>query len=168
MLLREAQRASEAAVAAVLPAIVPGVREVELAGRVLAAMAGRGLTACHVEPIFCVIPRRARDAPWTFPGGLPYRELTGDAMAAVARAHGGDPTPDDVARLGGSVADWPAFPDSHDALTRLQTRFRVGVEDLLLLARIDQTRAVERTPVDLSVLAADACSDAVAAAPGRP
>src|SRR5207248_11666765 len=36
------------------------------------------------------------------------------------------------------------------------------------LAGIDQARAVERTPVDLSVLAADADSDAVAAAPGRP
>ena len=42
------------------------------------------------------------------------------------------------------------------------------VEDLLLLARLDQTRPVERTPVDLAVLAADACSDAVAAAPDRP
>jgi 2-haloacid dehalogenase len=56
-----------------------------------------------------------------------YRELAGDAMAAVARAHGSDPAPDDVARLGASVADWPAFPDSHDALTRLKTRFRLGV-----------------------------------------
>jgi two-component system, OmpR family, sensor kinase len=42
------------------------------------------------------------------------------------------------------------------------------VEDLLLLARLDQTRPIERTPVDLAVLAADACSDAVAAAPDRP
>ena len=36
------------------------------------------------------------------------------------------------------------------------------VEDLLLLARLDQTRPVDRRPVDLAVLAADACSDAVA------
>ncbi len=42
------------------------------------------------------------------------------------------------------------------------------VEDLLLLARLDQTRPIERAPVDLAVLAADACSDAVAAAPDRP
>jgi len=56
-----------------------------------------------------------------------YREIAGEAMTAVARAHGADPTPDDVARLGGSVADWPAFPDSHDALTRLKSRFRLGV-----------------------------------------
>jgi 2-haloalkanoic acid dehalogenase type II len=56
-----------------------------------------------------------------------YREVTGDAMATVARAHGAEPTPDDVARLGGSVVDWPAFPDSHDALARLKKRFRLGV-----------------------------------------
>jgi two-component system OmpR family sensor kinase len=41
------------------------------------------------------------------------------------------------------------------------------VEDLLLLARLDQTRTTERAPVDLAVLAADACSDAVASAPER-
>src|SRR5512144_2503556 len=56
-----------------------------------------------------------------------YREIAGEAMAAVARAHGAEPSPDEVARLGGSVVDWPAFPDSHDALIRLKTRFRLGV-----------------------------------------
>jgi 2-haloacid dehalogenase len=56
-----------------------------------------------------------------------YREIAGEAMAAVARAHGAEPAADDVARLGGSVVDWPAFPDSHDALVRLKTRFRLGV-----------------------------------------
>jgi len=46
-------------------------------------------------------------------------------------------------------------------------RMRTLVDDLLLLARVDQVRDVERAPVDLAVLAADACSDAVAMAPGR-
>ena len=56
-----------------------------------------------------------------------YREIAGEAMATVARAHGVEPSPDDVARLGGSVADWPTFADSHDALTLLKNRFRLGV-----------------------------------------
>jgi 2-haloacid dehalogenase len=56
-----------------------------------------------------------------------YREIAGEAMAAVARAHGAGLTDDDVARLGGSVVDWPAFPDSHDALASLKTRFRLGI-----------------------------------------
>jgi two-component system OmpR family sensor kinase len=47
-------------------------------------------------------------------------------------------------------------------------RMKVLVEDLLLLARLDETRPVEREPVDLAVLAADACSDAVAVAADRP
>ncbi|HEV7863789.1 MAG TPA: HAMP domain-containing sensor histidine kinase [Acidimicrobiia bacterium] len=47
-------------------------------------------------------------------------------------------------------------------------RMKTLVEDLLLLARLDHTHPVERTSVDLTVLAADACSDAVASAPGRP
>jgi two-component system OmpR family sensor kinase len=48
------------------------------------------------------------------------------------------------------------------------TRMKGLVEDLLLLARLDQIRPSERAAVDLAVLAADACSDAVATAPGRP
>ena len=47
-------------------------------------------------------------------------------------------------------------------------RMKVLVEDLLTLARLDQTHLIERVPVDLAVLAADACSDAVAADPNRP
>ncbi len=46
-------------------------------------------------------------------------------------------------------------------------RMRRLVEDLLLLARLDQAPAVARVPVDLAVLAADACSDAVATDPAR-
>ena len=46
-------------------------------------------------------------------------------------------------------------------------RMKLLVEDLLLLARLDQTRVAERAPVDLAVVAADACSDAAATAPGR-
>ena len=47
-------------------------------------------------------------------------------------------------------------------------RMKGLVEDLLLLARLDQVRTVDRTEVDLAVLAADACSDAMAIEPGRP
>jgi two-component system, OmpR family, sensor kinase len=46
-------------------------------------------------------------------------------------------------------------------------RMKTLVDDLLLLARLDETRPAERQPVDLAVLAADACSDAVAVAPDR-
>jgi two-component system OmpR family sensor kinase len=47
-------------------------------------------------------------------------------------------------------------------------RMRTLVEDLLLLARLDERRDVEPVVFDLAVLAADACSDAAAVDAGRP
>jgi two-component system OmpR family sensor kinase len=46
-------------------------------------------------------------------------------------------------------------------------RMKVLVEDLLLLARLDQHPPIERKPTDLVVLAADACTDVVATDPER-
>ncbi|MCU1399945.1 MAG: integral rane sensor signal transduction histidine kinase [Acidimicrobiales bacterium] len=46
-------------------------------------------------------------------------------------------------------------------------RMKVLVDDLLMLARLDQPRPTEPGPVDLAVLCADACSDAHAIAPTR-
>ncbi len=47
------------------------------------------------------------------------------------------------------------------------TRMGVLVEELLLLARLDEDRALDREPVDLTRLAADAVADAKIVAPGR-
>jgi two-component system OmpR family sensor kinase len=47
-------------------------------------------------------------------------------------------------------------------------RMRSLVEDLLLLARLDLAPEPQHDALDLAVLAADACSDAVAMAPERP
>ena len=44
----------------------------------------------------------------------------------------------------------------------------IMVDDLLLLARLDQGRPLERNPVDLAVIAADAVDDALAVDPDRP
>jgi two-component system OmpR family sensor kinase len=56
------------------------------------------------------------------------------------------------------------------ALGRVESealRMQGLVEDLLLLARLDAGRPLEREPVDLSLLTMDAVSDAHAAAPGH-
>ncbi|MDX1659118.1 MAG: HAMP domain-containing sensor histidine kinase [Nitriliruptorales bacterium] len=61
--------------------------------------------------------------------------------------------------------------DQATAVRRIEQeakRMRVLVDDLLLLARLDEERPVEQARVDLAVLAADACSDAVALDPDRP
>jgi 2-haloalkanoic acid dehalogenase type II len=97
----------EAGILAALRAIVPALAEAD--GETLLDEYGNAEAALEAGPY-----RR-------------YREIAGEAMAVVARAHGAEPTPDDIGRLGGSVIDWPAFADSHAALARLKTRFRLGV-----------------------------------------
>jgi two-component system OmpR family sensor kinase len=67
------------------------------------------------------------------------------------------------------AADRPE--DLATAMRRIEeesARMGVLVEDLLLLARLDQARQSERVPVDLARLAADAVDDARAVAPDRP
>jgi 2-haloalkanoic acid dehalogenase type II len=57
----------------------------------------------------------------------PYRDILAGCLDAIASEHGIGI--DDAARLafGGSVAAWPAFPDSPEALARLHARYRLGV-----------------------------------------
>ena len=61
--------------------------------------------------------------------------------------------------------------DLAKAMRRIEeeaARMGVLVDDLLLLARLDQGRALERRPVDLARVAADAVDDARAVEPDRP
>ena len=57
----------------------------------------------------------------------PYRQVLGEVLTAMLGHFGATPTRDEIAAFGGSVVDWPAFPDSGAALARLQTRFKLGV-----------------------------------------
>ncbi len=56
-----------------------------------------------------------------------YRDVLTEAARATCSTYSVEPTAEELAMFGGSVVDWPAFPDSHDALSRLKTRFRLGV-----------------------------------------
>ena len=65
----------------------------------------------------------------------------------------------------------PPGPDLDRVMGRVEGEAaRMGqlVEEMLLLARLDQQREMERKPVDLLQLAADAVHDAQAVDPGRP
>lgn len=67
------------------------------------------------------------------------------------------------------AADRPE--DLAKAMRRIEqeaSRMGVLVDDLLLLARLDQGRPLEQAPVDLSRVAADAVDDARAVDPSRP
>jgi len=56
-----------------------------------------------------------------------YRDILASSFIEVCHRFGIDPDPEAAAAFGGSVADWPPFPDSAEALRRLQSRFRLGV-----------------------------------------
>ena len=60
-------------------------------------------------------------------GYLRYREVLARSADLVGRELGVEPGPAELAAFGGSVGDWPAFPDSADALARLHERFRLAV-----------------------------------------
>jgi 2-haloacid dehalogenase len=57
----------------------------------------------------------------------PYREILSNVLRRVCAEAGVEPTDLEVRAFGGSVGEWPAFPDSTDALHRLAARFRLGV-----------------------------------------
>ncbi len=56
-----------------------------------------------------------------------YREVLGLTLRLMAAELGLTTTPEQEARFGGSVVDWPAFSDSNDALKSLQERYKLVV-----------------------------------------
>jgi len=56
-----------------------------------------------------------------------YREVLAGSVRGVATDLGFEPSDEQVAAFAGSVGDWPAFPDSAEALAALKRRFRLGV-----------------------------------------
>lgn len=58
---------------------------------------------------------------------LRYRDVLAQGLRGVAAELEHPVTDEEAATFGGSVVDWPAFPDSAAALARLSSRFRLGV-----------------------------------------
>lgn len=56
-----------------------------------------------------------------------YRDVLAIGLRGVAADHGLEASESAVGPFSESVRDWPAFPDSTDALRRLARRFRLGV-----------------------------------------
>jgi two-component system OmpR family sensor kinase len=86
-------------------------------------------------------------------------------FAEYYRQRGGIATPG-----GGTGSGQLASADMDRIMRRVEqesTRMGILVEDMLLLARLDQQRPLEARPVDLLTLAADAVHDARVVAPSR-
>jgi 2-haloacid dehalogenase len=62
-----------------------------------------------------------------------YPEVLARGMRLLGENLGAEVTGEDAARLARSVPDWPAFPDSHDALAALGRRFK-----LIILSNVDR------------------------------
>ena len=96
---------------------------------------------------------------------------TAPAGTASPAAPAGSPDPGDPGMAGGSTGAGPLTgPDMDRIMERVEqesTRMGGLVEDMLMLARLDEQRPIERRPVDLLTLAADAVQDARIVAPGR-
>ncbi len=57
---------------------------------------------------------------------MPYRQVLGAALSRLGSDLGFEPTADQVAAFAASVGDWPAFPDSAQALATLGERFKLA------------------------------------------
>jgi 2-haloalkanoic acid dehalogenase type II len=70
-----------------------------------------------------------------------YPDVLARSMRLLGGTLGAEVTSEQAARLAGSVPDWPAFPDSHDALLTLGERFK-----LIILSNVDRASfAVSRS-----------------------
>jgi 2-haloalkanoic acid dehalogenase type II len=84
-----------------------------------------------------------------------YPDVLAETMRRIGERLGAPVTDEEAAAFGASVGDWPAFPDSADALARLHTRYR-----LIILSNVDRAsfaRSAARlgTDFDLVITAQD-------------
>jgi signal transduction histidine kinase len=170
--------------------------EVGRLGRSLNAMLAQIETAFHARASSEAAARRSEERMRQFVadashelrtpltairGYAEYYRQRGGAANGAGSPPGGAP---DAAQPGSGQTSSPApvpelplaghgqlsKPDMDRIMQRVEqesARMGVLVEDMLLLARLDQQRALERRPVDLLTLAADAVQDARMIAPDR-
>ena len=60
-----------------------------------------------------------------------YRDVLGEVLAAMVGHFGAEASAEERTTFGGSVADWPAFPDSADALAALARHY-----ELIILSNV--------------------------------
>jgi 2-haloacid dehalogenase len=92
-------------------------------------------TSAHVLALFASHETHVQDAhpTWTYPQILAetWRRMA-ESLDLPGDAANGPACDADAAAFAASVPDWPAFPDSHDALLALQSRCK-----LVILSNVD-------------------------------
>lgn len=95
----------------------------------IAALGDDSLTAADLLETYGQIEARLeREHP-----ALIYPEIIARSVSKTGVAHGIDVPPTLAAEVGDSVPEWPAFPDSAEALARLKERFT-----LIILSNVDR------------------------------
>ena len=92
---------------------------------------GRGLDLTEEQLLTAYAPVEAA-VEQAHPTDL-YRDVLGRTMRLLGDKLGVEVTDADAARLATSVPDWPAFPDSADALARLAKHYQ-----LIILSNVDR------------------------------
>ena len=85
------------------------------------------------QALLTAYSRHEAIAESTHPGDL-YPDILARSMRELGAELGAEVTDVDADALARSVPDWPAFPDSHDALATLGGRFK-----LIILSNVDRT-----------------------------
>lgn len=75
----------------------------------------------------------------------PYREVLARTLVRMGESMGFRPTAEEQAAFGASPGEWPAFPDTVEALGRLAERFKLGIvsnvdDDLFAQTQLRQLR----------------------------
>jgi len=84
--------------------------------------AGVGASDDELLEVYAAFEAEAEAGPYRR-----YREILADGLRRVATHYGLELAASQAAAFGDSVGEWPAFPDSAEALARLHERFRLGV-----------------------------------------
>ncbi len=72
---------------------------------------------------------------------MAYSDVLAEAHRRLAAAWGTKADSEEARRFGASVGDWPAFPDTPDALRRLKARYR-----LVILSNVDKASFARTLP----------------------
>ena len=93
--------------------------------------AREGVEAADEAVLQCFAANESRQQAET--PGLPYPEVLARTFMAMARDFGRTPVEADAVDFGRSVPDWPAFPDSAEALAYLGRHY-----ELIVLSNVDR------------------------------
>ena len=102
--------------------------------------ADRNGVAVENEALIAAFGRHETHAEDEMPGAL-YPIILGETLRRVGTDLGAAVTEADATLFGRSVKDWPAFPDTAEALQRLASRFK-----LIILSNIDRASFAASNP----------------------